>query len=67
MGAIERGFKDMEFMQKERTDLDTLKMALAFVKEQVNEKRAQLEELEQLTKTERIHNRVIKEQINKMH
>ena len=44
--AIAKGFKDREFDQKERVDMEALKMALAFVQKQVQEKRSKLELLE---------------------
>jgi len=53
--AIERGFKDRDFEQKERTDVDALSMALKFVKRQVSEKRQKLEELERQVSMERFN------------
>ncbi len=43
--AIAKGFKDKQHETKERADVDSLKMALAFVNSQVQEKRRKLEEL----------------------
>ena len=53
--AIERGFKDRDFDQKERTDMEALSMALKFVKRQVSEKRRKLEELERQVNQERFN------------
>ena len=53
--AIERGFKDRDFDQKERTDVEALSMALKFVKRQVTEKRRKLEDLERQVAQERFN------------
>ena len=45
--AIEKGYKDADFENKERQDLETLNTALNFIKDQVKKKRQKLKELEE--------------------
>lgn len=61
--AIEKCFKDRDFEQKERTDIESLKMALNFVTRQVDEKRRKLQQLEADASRERFETRAKKNQI----
>ena len=46
MQSLEKGFKEKDFEVKEKQDLETLRLAVDFIKHQIEAKRIQLRELE---------------------
>ena len=51
--AMEKGYKDKDFEAKERADIDNLELAIKFVRQQVEQKRRTLIEIEKQTKQAR--------------
>ena len=63
MASLEKGFRERDFEVKEQGDLENLRLAVEFIKGQIEQKRAGLRELEMQVKDERFHTEVLKKQL----
>jgi uncharacterized protein YPO0396 len=61
--SLEKGFRERDFEAKERQDIENLKLAVEFIRHQIDAKREQLKELEMQVKDERFQAEVLKKQL----
>lgn len=62
---LERGFKDKEFEVKQKQDLESLQLAMAFIKSQVETKKQKIADIERQTKEDRAKAKNLRGQMSK--
>ena len=61
--GLERAFKDKEFEQKETLDISQLELAIKFMRQQVEAKKAEIADIERQTKEDRAKAKVLKREM----